>query len=561
LRLILKSVLIKPKKGALTMRTSLTISIGMLSVLPLFAQGGGLSDLPMMLLALMAIAALLILSLVVLVGNSMLQVRAKELGVAGTANYSVVPSLEELIGSGKKVTYIKDEESVIALKKGYEIKLKGAVADPSIHELHVRTCAVQPPNFRGNAPIPKIEVETGVTVKAGDVLFFDKRQPEIKFVSPVSGEYIELRRGEKRAVTHLVLLADNTQQYRTLTPPDFTKASREDLVDFLCDSGFWPFILQRPFNELASTTEVPRDIFISTFDTAPLAPDNNLIVDTDREAFQKGLEVLARLTDGAVHLGLNAGGEKAPSSAFTEATGVQKHWFRGKHPAGCVGVQIHHIKPIRAGEIVWTLAVQDVMMLGRLFRDKRFDASRIVALTGAELVEPRYVQTYIGANMGELVKDNLDNDHVRLVSGDLLTGQSKSADDFLNAHDDQVSVIQEGDYYEMFGWLLPLKPRPSFSRTFPAFLMPNMQYRVDTNTHGEERAFVVTGLYERVTPMDIYPQHLLKAAITGDIENMEGLGIYEVVEEDLALCEFVCPSKVPVQKILREGLDMIKEQG
>lgn len=544
------------------MRISLITGTALLSMSPLYAQGGGgLSELPMMLLGLMAIAAILVLTLVVLVGNSMLQVRAKELGVSGSANYSVIPTLGEMIGTGKKATYVKEDEQVVALKQGFDIKLKGAITDHQIEDVYPTTYAVQPPNFRGIAPIPKVEIETGMAVQAGDPLFYDKRRPDIKFVAPVSGEYIELRRGEKRAVTHVVLLADKVQKYRPLTPPDLSKATRESLVEFLCDCGFWPFILQRPYNEMASTTDVPRDIFVSTFDTAPLAPDNNLIVNTDREAFQKGLDVLTHLTAGAVHLGLSANGHEAPSSAFTEAQGVQKHWFRGKHPAGCVGVQIHHVKHIRAGEIVWTLTVQDVMLLGRIFRDKRFDARRIVALTGAELVQPKYIQSYLGANMGELVVNNLDNTHVRLISGDVLTGQAKMENDFLNLWDDQVTVVEEGDYFEMFGWLLPLKPRPSISRTFPAFLMPNMAYKADTNSHGEERAFVVTGLYERVTPMDIYPQQLLKAAITGDIDNMEGLGIYEVVEEDLALCEFVCPSKVPVQKVLRDGLNLIKEQG
>ena len=312
---------------------------------------------------------------------------------------------------------------------------------------------------------------------------------------------------------------------------------------------------------MASIDKVPRDIFISTFDTAPLAPDNNLIVNTDGSAFQMGLDVLGKLTTGAVHLGLDAGSKTPPSAAFTGASGVQKHWYKGIHPAGCVGIQIHHIKPIKPGDIVWTMGVQDVMILGKMFRDKRFDASRILALAGAEINEPTYLKTKMGANVGDLVKDRLKEGDVRLISGDVLTGKAKSADDFMDIYDDQLTAVQEGFTHEMFGWLLPIKARPSISRTFPNFLLPNLTFRAETNTHGEERAFVITGLYEDVTPMDIYPQFLLKSILAGNFERMEGLGIYEVVEEDLALCEFVCPSKVNVQKILRDGLDMMQEQG
>lgn len=540
------------------MRVLITLPLIALLSMPLFGQGTASGELPTLLLTLMAIVAILILVLVVLVGNAMLHVRAKELGVSGASNYSVFPALSELFGNGLP-SYIKDQP-VIRLKKGHDIRLKGA-AVPEIRETRAKAFAVQPPDFRGLSPIPKLMVEVGATVKAGEPIMFDKARPEVVFASPVSGELVELRRGAKRAVSHLVVLADKEQQYHAVNVPG-EGASREELVSFLCGSGFWPFIMQRPYNVMADPAKTPRHIFISTFDTAPLAPDNNLIVGTDGDAFQRGLDVLARLTDGKVHLGLNAGSLEAPSPFFTEARGVEKHWFQGAHPAGCVGVQIHQINPIRPGDVLWTLGVQEVMMLGRLFRDGRLDTTRIIALTGAELSRTGYVRTHVGARIQDLLDEQPASDMpLRYISGDVLTGTASQPDDFLRAHDDQLTLVQEGKTHEMFGWLLPIRPRPSVSRTFPNFLMPNMEFTAETNTHGEERAFVVTGLYEDVLPMDIYPQHLLKAVLAGDFERMEGLGIYEVVEEDLALCEFVCPSKVNVQQILRDGLNMMQEQG
>lgn len=528
------------------------------TILPLMAQNGILSDMPIALLIILGIVVFLFLTLVLLVGNSMLQVVAKELKVSRDVNYSLLPSISEIFGS-RLPKHVKDEK-VIRLKKGFDIRLKGKPTS-QIKPIEVSTFAIQPPNFKGLTPIPKVVVEIGSSIKAGDLLFYDKTNPNVHFVAPVSGELVEVRRGAKRSISHLVILRDKVQQYKTLSPPDLAKASKEELVAFLQESGFWPIIRQRPYNVMADSEKSPRDIFISTFDSAPLAPDNDLIVNTDGEAFQTGLDVLGKLTSGSVHLGLNAKSLTPPSRWYTEAVGVQKHWFSGAHPAGCVGVQIHHVKPIKTSDIVWTLGVQDVMLLGRIFRDKRFDTTRIIALAGAELQETVHLSTYAGANIGDLVKGKLEHSNVRLISGDVLTGLAKTTTDFIDFCDDQLTVVQEGNTYEMFGWLLPIKPRPSVSRTFPNFLLPGMTFRAETNTHGEERAFVHTGLYEEVVPMDIYPQHLIKAIMVGNIEKMEGLGIHEVVEEDLALCEFVCPSKIEVQKILRDGLDMMQEQG
>lgn len=225
-----------------------------------------------------------------------------------------------------------------------------------------------------------------------------------------------------------------------------------------------------------------------------------------------------------------------------------------------MGIQIHHTAPVTPNTTVWTLGVQGVISLGKIFTEKKYNVARVVTLTGAELAEPKYVRTTAGANIGDLLKGNVANDHVRHISGDVLSGEKKGTENFLNFYDDQVTVVAEGDYYEMFGWLLAARPVPSISKSVPEGAFTDVSYVADTNTHGEKRAFVVTGQYESVLPMDIYPQHLMKAVLTNDYERMEGLGIHELVEEDIAICEYVCTSKQPLQQILRTGLDMMNEQ-
>jgi len=526
-----------------------------------FAYGqSGQSGFSYFIYTLVGVSILILLFLVIQVADNLLAVEAKHSGAdKAKANYSIFPNFKELFAP-KAPAYANDAP-IHVLKQGHDILLEGAPASADIAAgTSVTTFAVQPPNFTGLSPIPKLLVEVGDEVKAGDPIFFDKKVPEVKFVAPVSGEVIAVTRGEKRSIAEIVILADKEQKHRALPAFDLAKGSEEELRAYLLEHGAWSLFQQRPFNVIPAPGDVPRDIFVSTFDSAPLAPDANLVVAGREVAFQKGLDVLNRLTTGAVHLGLNAKGEESPSAAFTEAEGVEKHWFHGKHPAGNVGIQIHHTKPIGGTDKVWTLGVQEVIALGSLFLDGQYDGSRVVAVVGAELSEPTYVRTYLGAKIEDLLKGQTVSDNVRYISGDVLSGQQKSLGQFLNYYDDQLSVIAEGDYYELFGWLLPISPRPTISGTFPNFLYPNAKFQADTNTHGEKRAFVVTGQYEKVLPMDVFPQHLMKAILVNDFERMEGLGIYELAEEDVALCEFVCTSKQPLQQILREGLETMREQ-
>ncbi len=538
--------------------------IGLMSfTLTLFAQGGqgGGDSSNLVLLTLIALSIALIFAVVVLVSDNLIRIRARQIGVdTESTNLSVFPRSNEIF-SPKRPSFVNGDY-VTHLKKGYDIQLEGAVISESVEDLPVTRFAIQPPNFRGISPIPKLDAEVGAEVKAGDVLFHDKNRPDVKYVAPVSGELVALNRGAKRAINELVILADKEQKYRELPSIDLENASREELVDFVKGSGAWPLILQRPYNIVPNPDIIPRDIFISTFNTAPLSLDLNKAVEGREEDFQIGLNLLAKMTSGKVHIGLNAGGESAPHPAFTEAKNVKKYWFSGPHPAGNVGVQMHYIAPITGGnDVVWTVKVQDVITLGALITKRRFDTSRIVSLVGAELKTPVHVRTYLGANIGDLLKNNIQGDHVRIISGDVLTGMKKEEEGFLNAHDEMVTVVSEGDYYDMFGWLLPSSMRPTVSRSFPNFLFPDLEYRAETNTHGERRAFVVTGQYEKVLPMDIYLQHLSKSILFNDFERMEKLGIYELVEEDIALCEFACTSKQPLQELLREGLETMRAQG
>lgn len=503
--------------------------------------------------SLAAIALLIFFFIVVSVADNFMVIESKQSGVDGEkANMGLYPRLNELF-SPAKPSYLEGEH-VVTLRKGYDIPLEGGPAPEVVAAEGVTRYAISPVDYVGLQPIPKVVVQVGDTVTAGQEIFFDKKLSRVKFVAPVSGEIIEINRGLKRSISTIVILADKEQVKRTYTVPAAT-ASREELVNFLLESGAWPGIRQRPYNIVADPDLVPRDIFISTFDTAPLAGDSTLALAGREAEFQAGLDVLNRLTDGLVYLGLDGRGD-APSP-FGTFTGVETAYFRGPHPAGNVGTQMHHLHPVGSGEnTVWTLDVNAVLLIGEIFRNGQYNAERVVALSGAPLGAPRHVRTFAGANLGELLKgETLDN--TRVISGDVLTGKAVGVDGYLGAFDDQVTVLAEGNEAEIFGWLLPLKSRASISPTIPVL----GDFEATTNTHGEKRAFVVNNDYEQVVPMDIYTQQLMKSIMINDFEGMEGLGIYELVEEDVALAEFACVSKQPLQNILREGLNTMRLQG
>ncbi|HEU0111929.1 MAG TPA: Na(+)-translocating NADH-quinone reductase subunit A [Flavisolibacter sp.] len=445
----------------------------------------------------------------------------------------------------------------IKIKQGLNIKMPGE-AEKILSELHLpETCAVKPTNF--NNLIPKLLVKQGEEVLAGTPLFYDKNNEAIKFCAPVSGEVVEIVRGEKRRILEIRILTDKEIRYVEFTkanPPDLDK---EKITDILLKSGTWPFLRQRPFGIIANPYDKPKAIFISGFDSNPLAPDYSFIMQHAAEDFQAGLNVLQKLTYGKVHLTLHI--DQTPVKILTDAAGVQVNWISGPHPSGNVGVQIHHIDPVNKGEVVWCINTQDVEIIGRIFTQGKYDASKIIAVTGSQVTHPQYFKTIAGSAVKNMLfASGLKDGENRIISGNVLTGRQISPEGYLDFYDSQLTVISEGNEPEFMGWLSPGLNKFSMSHSFFSWLTPNKKYNLNTNMHGEERPFVMTGQYEKVFPMDIYPVQLLKAALIEDIELMENLGIYEVVEEDFALCEFVCTSKIECQEIIRKGLDLVRKE-
>lgn len=448
----------------------------------------------------------------------------------------------------------------ISIRRGFDIKLKGA-AEKSTSELPLSDIiAVKPADFP--AVTPKLLVEPGTEVLAGQSLFFDKNRPNLHFPSPVSGEVAEVVRGEKRRILEIRILPDRETRYVEFPKIDPAQLGRADILQRLQDSGCWNYIRQRPYSLIADPTDVPKAIFVSCFDSAPLAPDMRYVTSQEKENFLAGLRALQTLAHGHLHLCVHEKSEK--SVLESDLTGIatdNTHRFSGPHPSGNVGIQIHHVSPLQKGEVVWYVHPQDVVIIGRLFLEGRYRADRLIALTGSCVAHPQYFRVMTGQRMSDLTGGRLTSEHSRIIQGNVLTGQNSAADDFLSFYTNQITVIPEGDQPEFFGWLLPGFKKLSLSRTFFSWLLPDRVYNLDTNTHGEERAFVMTGQYEKVLPMNILPVFLLKAILTRDIERMEQLGIYEVSEEDFALCEFVCTSKIDVQKIVAEGLEYIRKEG
>lgn len=447
---------------------------------------------------------------------------------------------------------------IIKLRKGLDINLQGKAAESLVEVPMAGEYAVSPLDFEG--VIPKLLVKAGDKVKAGTPLFFDKKDSRVLFTSPVSGTVSAVNRGEKRKVLNVTVAADATQEYETFPTLDLRKANRSEVIEVLLKSGLWTMIRQRPYGIIANPDDAPKSIFVSAFDSAPLAPDMNFVLRGEKDAVQKGLEVLGKLTDGKVHLSMRAKAEGDMASM----KGVELHSFEGKHPVGNVGVQIHHIDPIAKGDIVWTAGIQDVVAIGRLFLGGKVDLHKTVALTGSEAAEPKYYRIVSGAPVASVVSGNIkpqaEGDKVRIISGNVLTGKKVGESDFITADANQITLIPEGDKYELLGWAAPRFGKFSVSRSYFSWLCPRKEYRLDTNLNGGVRPFVVTGLFEEYLPMDIYPMYLFKAIMANDIDKMENLGIYEIVEEDVALCEFVDPSKTELQQLVRDGINlMIKE--
>lgn len=445
---------------------------------------------------------------------------------------------------------------VVKLRKGLNIKLKGS-AEKVLEKLPTpATVALKPTDFQELTP--KLRLKADAEVKAGDAIFYDKYHPEIIFTAPIGGKIVSINRGERRKILEVVIETNEKAGSCEFKKADPSSLSSEEVKEQILKSGLWPFIKKRPYGIIASPSEQAKAIYISTFDTSPLAPDYDFVLEGQMETFQTGVNALAKLTDGKVNLGVKA------DSAFTGVKNVDITTFEGPHPAGNVGIQIANTNPLNKGDIVWTINVQDVLFIGRLFETGKVDFTKTFAITGSEVKQPKYVRTILGATVASTIEGKLVEATYkqRMISGNVLTGTKIKKQSFLGYYDSMLTVIPEGDELELFGWANPGIEKFSASKTFLGRLFPKKEYTLNANIHGGERAFVVSGQYEKLVPMNILPVHLLKSILVNDIDKMEQLGIYEVIEEDLALCEYACTSKIEVQKILRDGISlMIKELG
>ncbi|WP_075344351.1 Na(+)-translocating NADH-quinone reductase subunit A [Tenacibaculum agarivorans] len=444
----------------------------------------------------------------------------------------------------------------IRIKKGLDIKLVGEAKEVTTELPLGSVFAVKPDDFHG--VIPKILAKEGTEVKAGQALFYNKSDERILFPSPVSGKVTEIVRGARRKVLEIKITTNGTQEYKEFEKVDVSKMSGEEVKNHLFATGCWPFIKQRPYDVVANPNQAPKAIFVSGYNSAPLAADYDYVLAGKEAELQEALTALTKLTEGKVHV--SVGSSKSP---LANAKGVEAHNVQGPHPVGNVSTQIAQVNPINKGEVVWVVTPQDLVVIGELLLTGKLNVTRTVALTGSKINEPQYVNVIAGAQISDVVKGNLNTDNTRVISGNVLSGEQVEESGFLGFYDNQVTAIPEGDDYELFGWNKPVFNKISTSRALTfSWLNPKKKYDLNTNTNGEHRAFVVTGSYEEVFPLDIYPMQLLKACMYKDLDEMEGLGAYEVAPEDFALTEFICVSKQPHQKIIREGLDlMMKELG
>ncbi len=449
--------------------------------------------------------------------------------------------------------------NTIVLKKGLDIPIGGEAELRVSKTIKPGIVAVRPTDFKGL--LPRLVVREGDSVLCGSPVISDKKNPDIILVSPVSGTVKALVRGEKRKLLAVLIEPDNSNEC-----VDFGKKNPDSLdagqvTTALLQSGLWPWIIQRPYGTVADPGCRPSAIFISAFDSAPLAPDSKFCFESEAHNIQTGINALSKLTDGKVHLSLNPA---LKGTGLERLRGVEYHVFEGKHPAGNVGVQISHIRPIVKGDTVWTVSLTGLTAIGKLFNEGRYNVRRKVAICGPEVLQPVYVETIPGMPMKAVAHYCAGEiSETRFISGNVLSGKNEGIDGYLGFFDNQITILHEGTERELFGWLRPIRGKQfSADRSYFSWIMPrSKKYDMSTNLHGGARAFLMNdGYYSKYLPMDIYPIYLTKACLAGDIDKMERYGIYEVLPEDLALCEFVDPSKNNIQEIISKGIDlMIKE--
>jgi len=445
----------------------------------------------------------------------------------------------------------------IQIKKGLDIKLEGVSEKVTEKAKSSNVYTLIPEDF--HSIIPKLTVKVGSKLKAGEIAFYSKANDTIKFPSPVSGELVDIIRGDKRKILAIKIQADREQKFKDFGSKDPKSMKPDEVKEYLSSAGCWPFILQRPYDIIADPTKEPKAIFIAAYASAPLSADYDYVLAGKEKELQAAVTALSKLTIGEVHVSVG----KSGNSPFLGLDNISLHKVTGPHPIGNVSTQIAKIDPINKGEVIWTIKPQDLVIIGELLLTGKFNAERIIALTGSSVKEPKYYITKIGSSISSIIDRKLKDVESRIISGNVLTGIKEGQKGALHYYDNEITVIPEGNDYELFGWIKPVFNKLSTSRaaTF-SWLFPNKKYNLNTNTNGEHRAFVLTGNYEKVFPLDIYPMQILKSCMYKDLEEMENLGMYEVAPEDFALTEFICVSKQPHQEIIRKGLDlMLKEIG
>ena len=446
--------------------------------------------------------------------------------------------------------------NVIKLRKGLDINLKGKAAKQKFSVKAAAQYALVPDDFVGMTP--KVVVREGDKVKAGDALFVNKKQTDVKFASPVSGVVQAVVRGDRRKVLRVVVEADKDQQYVDFGLKQVASLDGDAVVKTLLEAGLFGYINQLPYAVFTTPDQKPRAVFVSALRDMPLAGDFEYELQGNEEDFQTGLTALSKVAP--VYLGIGA---KQTSKALTEAKDVEVNVFDGPCPAGNVGVQVNNIAPVNKGEVVWTVDPTAVIFFGRLFRTGKVDLRRLVAVAGSEITKPEYAEVLVGQPIADLLEGKLAaKDHLRIINGNPLTGRKATKDDFVGGHTSEITVIPEGDNVdEMLGWILPRTNDFSVSRSYFSWLFgKNKEYALDARVKGGERHMIMSGEYDKVLPMDIYAEYLIKAIIAGDIDRMEQLGIYEVAPEDFAVAEFVDSSKLELQHIVRQGLDMLRKE-
>ncbi len=449
--------------------------------------------------------------------------------------------------------------NLIKSTRGLDIAISGA-ADKVLHSFMLSdVVAIVPGHY--HAITPKVLVKEGDVVKAGTPVFYNKAVESMKFVSPVSGKVLAVNRGERRKVLNITIERDKEIAYESFKIGSLETMQGEEIKATILAAGLWPYIKQRPYDVIANPDIAPKAIFISAFDSAPLAPSSEFVLSKQMDDFQKGLDALAKLTTGKIHLGV-----RNVTKLYEGLKNVEINHYQGPHPIGNVGVQINKINPINKGEAVWTIHAHDVLFIGRLFNKGIVDLKRKIALTGPEVNSPAFYETITGCQIDKLIIGKVTSNVThRYISGNVLTGTKVTGKSYLDPYSTQITVIKEGnDVHEMFGWAMPRFNKFSTSGTYFTGIMRKVfsvkHFDFDARIMGGKRAIIMSGEYDKVLPMDILPEFLIKAMIVGNIDKMEALGAYEIAPEDVALCEFVCTSKLPLQQIVRDSLDLMRKE-